>query len=383
MTPKYTRLAPSDEVTQTSETDTFCFVFSNESKGRDGHVVRNAGIQTDNYQRNPVVLWSHDDTQPPIGRGENIDTSGINCRVDVTFTPEDINPFGATIGKLVRGKWLRALSMSWQPIKYRKLNDNSGGMDFLEVDLLEISVVPLPALADALMDARRYVDVTPLRSWASMALESRTYRGATRPTLEAIHRALSGSVTSLPPRSRDLGNSTPRDDYGRAELRRFEAAASRKERERRAQIIKARGKSGLTDWGQQQLETAQKEHERTFKHHRAVSKHHASMDESIDKLRAVRRKITSTLSGLGIEDRALDVSLQAFADHLDDLKTDAESAMDFHEQGGSAVKRAERCVRSVLTGAEQSEPLDDESDSKEHDSVEDRAARARRIKAKR
>lgn len=381
MKSKYTRLAPSTDVATTTQADTFRFVFSNETKGRDGHIVRNAGIKHANYDRNPVVLWAHDDTQPPIGRGTNIDTSGVNCRVDIEFTPDDVNPFGSMIGALVRGKWLRALSMSWQPVKYRKLNDNSGGLDFQEVDLLELSVVPLPALADALADARSSgINVAPLRSWASRALDTRGYRASPRPVLEAIHRATSGRVISLPPRPRGLGGSRPRDDYGRRELLRSAEAAAVERRRRRAAILIARGKSGITEYGQTTLEAAQKHHERALSHHRKVSKHHTAVDERIDNLRAVRRRLTSTLSDLGIQDRALDVSLQAFDDHLDGLKEDFENAADMHANVGSAVKQAERCVRSVLTGAEQSEPEDDEGNSKEADSVEARAARLRRAR---
>ena len=162
--------------------------------------MRNRGIQHDNYDKNNVVLFSHDDTQPPIGRGTNIDTGGVNCRIDVSFVPRDMLPFAGTIRDLVAGKWLRGLSMSWQPIKARQLPDHSGGLEFQEVDLLEVSVVPLPALANALLDARSHgVDVTPLRAWASRALDMRAYRGAPRPVLEAIHRATSGTVISLSP----------------------------------------------------------------------------------------------------------------------------------------------------------------------------------------
>lgn len=377
---RYSRLAPTDEVTATDMDNTFRYVFSNENKGRDGHIVRNKGIQHDNYDRNNVVLFAHDDTMPPIGRGTNIDTSGVNCRIDVSFVPRDVLPFAGTIRDLVAGKWLRGLSMSWQPIQYRYLPDRSG-MDFTEVDLLEVSVVPLPALANALLDARSHgVDVAPLRAWASRALDMRAYRAAPRPMLEAIHRATSGTVTSLSPRPRDLGNSRPRDNYGREELQRATEAAAVERRRRRAAILIARGKSGLTEAGQKTLESAQKSHERALRHHRVVSKHHTGVDEHIDGLRAVRRSLQAKLTNLGVED---DVSLEAFDDHLDGLKAEHESAADMHSNVGAAIKKAERCVRGVLTGAEQSEPEDDEgrdSDSKEHDSVEDRAARLRRAR---
>lgn len=189
---RFNRLAPSDQPAARTDTDTFRFVFSNQAVGRDGHVVLNRGIQTANYLRNPVILWAHDDKQPPIGRGSDIDTGGANCRMNVTFIDRDVLPFAGTIRDLVAGKWLRALSMSWQPLEWNFSQDRSrpGGIDFTKVDLLEVSVVGLPALADALLDARSHgINTQPLGEWAERALGTRSYHGVPRPQLEAISRA--------------------------------------------------------------------------------------------------------------------------------------------------------------------------------------------------
>lgn len=207
MKDRYTRLAASDAEATQSATDanTFGFTFSNEKVGRDGHVVRNNGIQTDNYRRNPVVLWAHDDTQPPIGAGSNISTAGPNARLDVTFVGRDILPFAGTIRDLVAGKWLRALSMSWAPLKWSYSTDPTrpGGMDFSKVDLLEVSVVPLPALPDALADARsRGINLAPLAQWAEQALDMRMYRSLDRWQIKNIYRAACGSTRLA--RARDL-----------------------------------------------------------------------------------------------------------------------------------------------------------------------------------
>jgi hypothetical protein len=191
---RFSRLAPAaEEQEPAAQTDnTFRFVFSNEKVGRDQHVVLNRGIQTANYLANPVCLWFHDDSQPPIGRGSNIDTSGVNCRIDVTFVDRDVLPFAGTIRDLVAGKWLRALSMSWAPLEWQYSTDRNrpSGVDFSKVDLLEISVVPLPALPNALLDARsRGVNMRPLREWAERALDT-TSRRIPRREVEAIFRAV-------------------------------------------------------------------------------------------------------------------------------------------------------------------------------------------------
>lgn len=194
MKSRYTRLAASDvEASQSAtETNTFRFVFNNEKVGRDLNIVRNRGIQYANYLRNPVVCWCHDDSQPPIGSGSNISTIGPDARIDVTFVDRDILPFAGTVRDLVAGKWLRALSMCCARIEWNYSTDRTrpGGIDFTKVDLLEVSVVPLPALPDALADARsRGINLQPLARWAEHALDARMYRSLERSRVEAIYRA--------------------------------------------------------------------------------------------------------------------------------------------------------------------------------------------------
>lgn len=185
------RLAPTVEAWPTqTDTDTFNFVFSNEKVGRDGFIVQNRAIKHANFDRNPVVLFAHDDKQPPIGRGTNIDTNGPNCTIDITFAPRDILPFAGTIRDLVAGKWLRAVSLSWQPVEYKRSGDPDIMAIFTEVDMLECSIVPLPALPDALLDARSHgVDTAPLYQWAERLLDKGGMSMIPRDELETLRRA--------------------------------------------------------------------------------------------------------------------------------------------------------------------------------------------------
>jgi hypothetical protein len=187
------RLAPTVEAwpaqTETDE-NTFRFVFSNEKVGRDGFIVQNRAINHENYDRNPVVLFAHDDTQPPIGRGTNIDTSSADCTIDITFAPRDILPFAGTIRDLVAGKWLRAVSLSWQPLDYKRSSDPDVAAIFTSVDMLEVSIVPLPALPSALLDARSHgVDTAPLYEWAERLLDKGDMTLVARGELEQLRRA--------------------------------------------------------------------------------------------------------------------------------------------------------------------------------------------------
>ena len=64
----FRRLAPSVEPEINVETGRATFIFNTEDVGRDGHIVRNAGIRIENYRSNPTILFAHDDKAPPVGR---------------------------------------------------------------------------------------------------------------------------------------------------------------------------------------------------------------------------------------------------------------------------------------------------------------------------
>lgn len=191
LTKPFRRLAPSVDVAPTQTDDrTFRFVFSNEKVGRDRFVVLNRGIQHANYDGNPVILWAHDDKQPPIGAGSNIDTSQSDCMIDITFVDRGILPFAGTIRDLVAGKWLRAVSLSWMPIKWKRADSPGVDAIFTEVDVLEVSVTPLPALPGALQTARSHgVDTRPIYEWAERLLDTGGIAAVPRDELETLRRA--------------------------------------------------------------------------------------------------------------------------------------------------------------------------------------------------
>lgn len=129
------------------------FVMSDGSEDRYGDTVAPTGWKTDAFLKNPVFLWQHDRGLPPIGKVGSIAMDGATLRAkDVTFTPSDLHPFGAQIGKLYEAGFLNAVSVGFMPVKY-SFND-SGGIDFQEQELLELSAVTVPANANALLEAR-------------------------------------------------------------------------------------------------------------------------------------------------------------------------------------------------------------------------------------
>jgi len=119
------------------------FVASTAGVKRDGLEIHQDKWRLDNYEANPVVLWAHDYSSPPIGRAE-VRIDGDRLMADVTFDPED--DFAQQVrGKYTRG-FLNAVSVGWSDIDVD---------DDVEHELLDISAVPVPGDPDALAERQR------------------------------------------------------------------------------------------------------------------------------------------------------------------------------------------------------------------------------------
>ena len=116
------------------------------------------GLSTENYARNPVVMWAHDVSgrSPsgglPIGRTLKLRKGeGGRLVVDFEFLSDD------SFAGRVRNAWdrgfLRAASISWLPLAGGPTRD--GHWRDERSELLEWSIVPVPADPDALRQAHR------------------------------------------------------------------------------------------------------------------------------------------------------------------------------------------------------------------------------------
>jgi HK97 family phage prohead protease len=127
------------------------FVLSDGSVDRMGDTVAVAGWDLSSYRRNPVVLFAHDSSSPPIGRATRVWSDGTRLLGDVEFALAETYAFADTIYRLVKGGFLKSGSVGFLPTDY----DFAGsGVSYRRQELLEFSVVPVPANANALVEAR-------------------------------------------------------------------------------------------------------------------------------------------------------------------------------------------------------------------------------------
>jgi HK97 family phage prohead protease len=132
------------------------FIGSTEVPDRDGEVIKSSAWQVDRYVKNPVVQWAHNYDQPPIGKTLSIkQTKKGETIFEIEFAPPETYDFADTIFKLCKGGFLNATSVGFIPIEYdqgKKAGDPS--RTYSKVELLEISIVPVPANPEALIQAR-------------------------------------------------------------------------------------------------------------------------------------------------------------------------------------------------------------------------------------
>jgi HK97 family phage prohead protease len=116
-----------------------------------------------NFLRNPVVLWGHDAARLPIGRAFNVRTENGALKASVEFIPADTPEGGAfaeSVYRLALNGFIAATSVGFRPIKWdftddeaRGADDWFPGIDFNEQELVELSIVTVPANPEALIDA--------------------------------------------------------------------------------------------------------------------------------------------------------------------------------------------------------------------------------------
>lgn len=156
---------------------TMSFIASTDRPDRYGDVINQAGWDLEAYRSNPVILLNHDHNSLPIGKG-NVRIGPEGLMIDVDFDMED--PRAAEIaGKVERG-YLNAVSVGFTPLKSESraslpqehsAYSNQGGSYFDKAELLEVSIVTIPANADATSVAAKSMDAE-LRSMVRMEVEN-------------------------------------------------------------------------------------------------------------------------------------------------------------------------------------------------------------------
>jgi Escherichia/Staphylococcus phage prohead protease len=145
-------------------------VISTNTPDRAGDVMIPAGLRNaDEFLRNPVVLWAHQRSLPPIGTCERLTIEPDRVIAETKFSAS--SPFAADVFRLYAEGVLRGWSVGFVPTKVFPIpptrDQPAGGVCYPEWDLLEYSAVPVPENPQALTLAVRkgLVKDADLRHW--------------------------------------------------------------------------------------------------------------------------------------------------------------------------------------------------------------------------
>ena len=126
------------------------FIASDESIDRMGDIIRAKGWKLNDFRKNPVFLWAHNSSAPPIGAVRRVMTEGTQLLASVEFAE---TAFAQEIKGLFDGNFMRAVSVGFRPLEFNVIKTDDGGFDgfeFTKQELLELSAVPVPANPKAL-----------------------------------------------------------------------------------------------------------------------------------------------------------------------------------------------------------------------------------------
>jgi len=171
-------------------------IINTASVDRDRDRVLPGGCRAENYLKNPVVQWGHEYRAPwsTIGKTTSmtIEADRITAEFELRPAANDQDPQNI-IRLLWEGGWVRTASIGFIP-KVGKQND-LGGYDFSEWELLEWSLVPIPANQDALRLAVKSMDAQIAETPAPEAATARF--DATEKALTKRGRVLSARNEQL------------------------------------------------------------------------------------------------------------------------------------------------------------------------------------------
>ena len=207
------------------------FTISTAGRDRDGDIISQDGWDVADYLKNPVVLWAHDGSQPPIGRAESITVGDGRLASVARFATREEYAFADTIYQLYKGGFLNATSVGFVPSEMELIEGEKAGevgFKFLKQKLLEYSAVPIPSNPEALVVARGHgIDVSPCETWIERILDehgggsiegllNRSYialKGKLHPVMQAdIASKNAATLRNKHDKMPDMSEDMPEDD---------------------------------------------------------------------------------------------------------------------------------------------------------------------------
>ena len=144
-----------------SKKEKVSFVASSATPDRYGDIIDQKGWILENYKKNPVVLLNHYSNQLPIGKG-NVYIRNDKLTIDVEFDSEDER--AAEVERKAKKGFMNAVSVGFRPLESKSRSElpsdnkyyGQRGMYYSKAELLEVSIVTIPANGEATMLEQKF-----------------------------------------------------------------------------------------------------------------------------------------------------------------------------------------------------------------------------------
>jgi HK97 family phage prohead protease len=127
-------------------------IITTSSIDRYNESIDTKGIDTTAYMSNPVVLYGHDYSGLPIGKTLKLNQQKTKIKAQFQLAVDEF-PFAATVYAMIKSGYLNAVSIGG---RVREWSDDY--KTILQMEMVEFSVVAVPANAEALITGKDFED---------------------------------------------------------------------------------------------------------------------------------------------------------------------------------------------------------------------------------
>lgn len=150
-------------------------LITDESLNRYGFRLLTKGAKVDNYLKNPVLLWDHNEQQLPIGRLDDLRIEGSSITAVPVFDEKD--EFALKIKNKWEGGYLFACSVHFKPTGWSDAPDvvlpGQTDMTVTDWELLEVSMVSVPGNQNAVKLSARELGIPTIKQNASPTMDAK------------------------------------------------------------------------------------------------------------------------------------------------------------------------------------------------------------------
>lgn len=130
------------------------FVLSDATPDRYDDIILTAGWQLANFNKNPIALFAHMGSFP-VGNWKNVRVEDNALQGTLVLAKEGTSDRIDEIRALVDAGILKAVSVGFTPIAYEERKGDTYGLVYTEQELVECSLVSVPANPNALLLAKQ------------------------------------------------------------------------------------------------------------------------------------------------------------------------------------------------------------------------------------